>query len=274
MQADYTPYGRKIENEMFTSGNSPYLWCGKEYESFIDIPWYDSEARFLTTTGVFTSTDPLCEKYYHISPYTYCAGDPINKVDPEGNWMETLWDVANVVMDVKSFVNNIKEGNALGAVVDGVATIVDVAGTMLPLIPSGAGTIIKSVRAADKVVDVSKVAKGSKTVDKASDAVKTVHGNSKLSAKAQHAYDVIDTDTGNVVKTGVSGGPINKQGKSVRAESQASKWNKQDGRNHYETRITHIEDAGEGSRAKILEYEKNRADEVRNQLDPNKHQRP
>ena len=70
-----------------------------------------------------------------------------------------------MVMDVKSFVNNIKEGNALGAVVDGVATIVDVAGTMLPLIPSGAGTIIKSVRAADKVVDVSKVAKGSKTVD-------------------------------------------------------------------------------------------------------------
>lgn len=23
-------------------------------------------------------------KYYHISPYAYCAGDPVNLVDPEG----------------------------------------------------------------------------------------------------------------------------------------------------------------------------------------------
>lgn len=84
MQADFTPYGRRIENEMFTSGNSPYLWCGKEYESFIDIPWYDSEARFLTTDGIFTSVDPMSECFYHISPYSYCAGNPINKTDPTG----------------------------------------------------------------------------------------------------------------------------------------------------------------------------------------------
>ena len=28
--------------------------------------------------------DPLCEKYYSISPYAYCAGNPVNLVDPEG----------------------------------------------------------------------------------------------------------------------------------------------------------------------------------------------
>ena len=28
--------------------------------------------------------DPLCEKHYSVSPYAYCAGDPVNYVDPEG----------------------------------------------------------------------------------------------------------------------------------------------------------------------------------------------
>ena len=35
-------------------------------------------------TGLFTTMDPLCEKYYHISPYAYCAGNPVNAVDPDG----------------------------------------------------------------------------------------------------------------------------------------------------------------------------------------------
>ena len=27
---------------------------------------------------------PLSEKYYTSSPYAYCAGDPVNLVDPDG----------------------------------------------------------------------------------------------------------------------------------------------------------------------------------------------
>ena len=46
--------------------------------------WYDSIARYQTTSGVFSSPDPLAEKYYSISPYAYCAGNPVRFVDPEG----------------------------------------------------------------------------------------------------------------------------------------------------------------------------------------------
>lgn len=28
--------------------------------------------------------DPLCEKYYHISPYAYCKGNPVRFIDPNG----------------------------------------------------------------------------------------------------------------------------------------------------------------------------------------------
>ena len=51
---------------------------------------YDYGAHQLDpTTGLFTSMDPLCEKYYNISPYSYCAGNPIRYVDPDGcDWSE------------------------------------------------------------------------------------------------------------------------------------------------------------------------------------------
>lgn len=46
---------------------------------------YDFHARqYNPVIGLFSSMDPLCEKYYHISPYAYCAGNPINAVDPDG----------------------------------------------------------------------------------------------------------------------------------------------------------------------------------------------
>ena len=37
---------------------------------------YDSGARFQANTGAFLSADPMAEKYYGISPYAYCAGNP------------------------------------------------------------------------------------------------------------------------------------------------------------------------------------------------------
>lgn len=30
------------------------------------------------------SIDPLCEKYYSISPYAYCMNNPVNAIDPDG----------------------------------------------------------------------------------------------------------------------------------------------------------------------------------------------
>ena len=52
------------------------------------------------------------------------------------------------------------------------------------------------------------------------------------------------------------------------------KWNKEEGEGTYRSEITHQEPAGEGSRERILEYERKRADELRKELDPDKHQKP
>lgn len=45
---------------------------------------YDSQARFQSTSGRFLTIDPLAEKYYSITPYTYCAGNPVRYIDPDG----------------------------------------------------------------------------------------------------------------------------------------------------------------------------------------------
>ena len=84
---DYHPYGEIVPVSVASSGNTDYLYTGKESQNALfGINWYDSGARFQTTDGIFTGIDPLAEKYYHISPYAYCAGDPVNYVDPTGEY--------------------------------------------------------------------------------------------------------------------------------------------------------------------------------------------
>ncbi len=50
-------------------------------------------------------------------------------------------------------------------------------------------------------------------------ALKVAHGNSKQSMKPQHLYVILDKK-GNVLKPGISGGKLNKNGSSPRANSQ------------------------------------------------------
>ncbi len=62
-----------------------HLYNGKELDRMHGLNLYDYSARqYDPALGQFTSMDPLCEKYYHISPYAYCAGNPVKYVDPDG----------------------------------------------------------------------------------------------------------------------------------------------------------------------------------------------
>ena len=55
---------------------------------------YDYGSRgYYPAIGRFTSVDPLAEKYYSISPYAYCAGNPVRYIDPTGKW---FWEAKNV----------------------------------------------------------------------------------------------------------------------------------------------------------------------------------
>ena len=239
------------------------------------IPYDDFGARqYDPFTASWLAPDPLAGDYPGISPYVYCAGDPVNLVDREGKFPETLWDIANVVMDVSSLVDNVKNRKWGAVALDAGGLVLDIAAAALPFVPGGAGSAIKAAKAADKAIDAAKAVDGtvdvSKAINRADDAVdvvKKVHGNAATSSKAQHAYDIIDTKTGKVVKTGVSGGPIRKaDGKSYRAESQVRKWNAEEGYEGYEryiSVITHNEPQGLNARGKIYKYERTHTDELK-----------
>ena len=80
----YYPYGGLMGE---SSGGSvqPYKYNGKELERMNGLDLYDYGARWMDgALGRFTTIDPMCEKYYGISPYAYCMDNPIMLVDPDG----------------------------------------------------------------------------------------------------------------------------------------------------------------------------------------------
>ena len=86
--ATYYPYGephRAPKNLTAASTTNSYLFGGKELMTQDALDEYLYGARtYLPAATRFSSIDPLCEKYYHLSPYVFCSANPINRVDPTG----------------------------------------------------------------------------------------------------------------------------------------------------------------------------------------------
>ena len=82
---DYYPYGGLMANS--TNHNQQrYKYNGKELDRMHGLDWYDYGARWMDAAiGRWHVMDPLCEKYYDVSPYSYCGGNPINRVDLHGD---------------------------------------------------------------------------------------------------------------------------------------------------------------------------------------------
>ena len=82
---NYYPSGLQFCNNVTDSDVQPNRYNGKELDKMHGLNTYDYGARqYNPVVGRWDRMDPLCEKYYGVSPYAYCHGDPINKIDPDG----------------------------------------------------------------------------------------------------------------------------------------------------------------------------------------------
>jgi RHS repeat-associated protein len=62
-----------------------YLYNGKELQDDLNLNWYDYGARMYDPQiGRWHSLDKLAEKYLAISPFVYCANNPIIFIDTDG----------------------------------------------------------------------------------------------------------------------------------------------------------------------------------------------
>jgi len=85
----YYPFGLTIKALHAGGSDNKNLYNGKELQDEFGFAMYDYGARQQDPqTGRFWAIDPLAESYADISPYTFCAGDPINSADPTGCYVE------------------------------------------------------------------------------------------------------------------------------------------------------------------------------------------
>lgn len=100
---NYYPFGAPYCDETTLNADlQPYKYNGKELETMHGRNAYDYGARFYDPLlPTWDRMDPLCEKYYHISPYVYCLDNPVNAIDHKGE--KVILYVTTLPMDNEDF---------------------------------------------------------------------------------------------------------------------------------------------------------------------------
>jgi len=131
----YYPFGAPYADPNAVTGSTlqPFKYNGKELDTMHGLNSYDYGARqYYSIVGRWDRIDPLCEKYYSISPYVYCENDPVNTIDPDGRsgWKVLLKGVYKVGKTVaKNGLSSLTKGatyaTAFKDVVDDTKTVFD-----------------------------------------------------------------------------------------------------------------------------------------------------
>ena len=106
----YYPFGKAMTGwtKWVNPFKEPYTYTGKKEETMHELGWYDYGKRFYDPNYrlSFISIDPLCEKYYSISPYAYCANNPVKYVDLRGDSLI----LAGNVLDIQAIASTYNLG--------------------------------------------------------------------------------------------------------------------------------------------------------------------
>ena len=87
------------QNQTLPQGNlavtASYTFSAKEKDSETSLSYFG--ARYYTSDlSVWLSVDPMSAKYPSLSPYTYCADNPVKLVDPNGEEIGFFWPKTGV----------------------------------------------------------------------------------------------------------------------------------------------------------------------------------
>ena len=95
------PYGELLVYQTLTDYNERFKFTGKERDEETGYDFFGA-LNYTSAASIWLSVDPLADKYPGISPYAYCAWNPMRYVDPDGrDWYEAE-DGSIVWTDYKS----------------------------------------------------------------------------------------------------------------------------------------------------------------------------
>ena len=79
----YAPYGEMVDNQRAVGYNERFKFTGKERDEETGYDYFG--ARYYSSPfSHWLSVDPLADNYSNISPYAYCAWNPVKNIDPDG----------------------------------------------------------------------------------------------------------------------------------------------------------------------------------------------
>jgi len=102
-RTDYYPFGTPFSSPSSTinAGLQPFKYNNKELDMMHGLNTYDYGARqYYPLLPMWDRVDPLAEDNPEVSPYMYCAGDPVNKFDPDGR--NPIYDTRGVFLGCTS----------------------------------------------------------------------------------------------------------------------------------------------------------------------------
>ena len=79
----YLPWGEDFVNQRTSSFSSMYTFSAKEKDAETGYSYFGSR-YYSSDLSIWLSVDPMAHKYPSLSPYVYCADNPVKLVDPDG----------------------------------------------------------------------------------------------------------------------------------------------------------------------------------------------
>ena len=80
----YLPYGERYVDQRVSGYHERFTFTGKERDEETGYGYFGARYMDHELMTMWLSVDPMSDKYPSISPYAYCAWNPVKLVDPDG----------------------------------------------------------------------------------------------------------------------------------------------------------------------------------------------
>ena len=100
----YMPWGEDFVRQRSTDWHALYTFSAKEKDAETGYSYFGSR-YYNSDLSIWLIVDPMSDKYPSLSPYTYCANNPVKLVDPNGEEVVNVHE--KLMNDAQDEVNNL-----------------------------------------------------------------------------------------------------------------------------------------------------------------------